>query len=212
MLIYIIRNYCNDRVYIGQTSCSLKERIRGYKNDVKFANRSRPIINAMRKYGFEAFYFEILKDNIETKKELDRWERFYIKKYNSLCSQNGYNVELGGNGKGKHSKETKQKISKAQTGVKNHMYGKTGSMNKTSKKVIELTTGKYYDSASLAACELSLGFSHVCAVCRGDRASTGGYVFRYVDENNNIIPTQNHATIKAKSTEHNVLPKFQKYI
>lgn len=79
MLIYIIRNYCNDRVYIGQTSCSLKERIRGYKNDVKFANRSRPIINAMRKYGFEAFYFEILKDNIETKKELDRWERFYIK-------------------------------------------------------------------------------------------------------------------------------------
>ena len=69
-------------------------------------------------------------------------------------------------------------------GTKNHMYGKRGELNITSKRVIELTTGKIYESASLAADELKVNFSHVCAVARGERGSHKGYVVRYLDSNN----------------------------
>lgn len=80
----------------------------------------------MKKYGFEHFHFEILEDNIKTKEELDEKEKQYIKEYHSLCSENGYNIELGGNSAGKHSEETKKKIGESQKGEKNHMWGKTG--------------------------------------------------------------------------------------
>ena len=207
--IYKITNLKNNKIYIGQTTLTLKERIRLYKNDVKWKPNCRPIISAMSKYGFDHFFFTILVDNIKTKKELDKKEREYIQKYQSLISQNGYNIELGGNSIGKHSEETKRKISEAQLGEKNHMYGKKGKLNPTSKRVIELTTGKIYDSASLAAEDLQLNFSHICAVARGTRGSHKGYVFRYLDENNNPIQTSNFALIKYKKVKENILPQYK---
>lgn len=143
---------------------------------------------------------------------MDELEIKYIKQYNSLITQNGYNVENGGNSTGKHSEETKRKISEAQKGNKNHMYGKKGELNVTSKKVIELTTGKVYGSASLAAEELELSFSHVCAVARGERGSTGGYVFRYIDENNEIYLPKDRAKIKFKKVQQSILPEYRQYI
>lgn len=118
MLIYKIYNNINNKVYIGQTTKSLEECIQCYKKELKANPNSRPIIRAMNKYGFEHFFFEIIKDNIITKKELDDYEKYYIQYYHSLCNENGYNVELGGNGIGKHSEETKRKISEAQRGEK----------------------------------------------------------------------------------------------
>lgn len=208
MLIYKISNDVNDKVYIGQTTRKLKERIEDYKKETKYKSDSRPIIRAMSKYGFKHFKFEILSDNIETKEEMDKLEIQYIKDYHSLITENGYNIELGGNSIGKHSEETKRKISEAQLGEKNHMYGKRGELNATSKKVIELTTGKIYNSAMLAADDLQLEFSHVCSVARGDRGSHKGYVFRYLDENNKPIKNQYQATIKFKKVKENILPQF----
>lgn len=126
MLIYKIINDINNRIYIGQTTLSLKERIYNYKKEFKHDTRHRPILDAMRKYGFEHFFFEIVEDNIQTQEDLDEKEKYYIQFYHSLCKENGYNIELGGNGRGKHSEETKKKISKAQKGELNHMWGKTG--------------------------------------------------------------------------------------
>lgn len=58
MIIYIIKNYINERVYIGQTTKDdLEDRIKMYKNEYYFAKRTRPIISAMRKYGFDNFLF-----------------------------------------------------------------------------------------------------------------------------------------------------------
>lgn len=213
MLIYKITNDINDKIYIGQTTESLRNRIYNYKKEVKWKPDSRPIIRAMNKYGFEHFTFEILRDNIKTQMELDYWEREYIQQYKSLTSQNGYNIELGGNSVGKHSEETKKKIGAAQLGTKNHMYGKRGELNITSKRVIELTTGKIYESASLAADELKVNFSHVCAVARGERGSHKGYVFRYLDPNNQpIFDINSFAKIKYKSVVNNILPEYKNFI
>lgn len=67
----------------------------------------------MQKYGIDNFSIDILDDNIQTKEELDTLEIKYIKEYNATNPHFGYNVELGGNGIGKHSEATKHKISKA---------------------------------------------------------------------------------------------------
>lgn len=118
MLVYKIYNDINTKIYIGQTTLSLEERIQRYKKELKYRPNSRPIIRAMNKYGFNHIFFEIVKDNIQTRQELDTYERYYIKYYQSLITEKGYNVELGGSGNGKHSEETKQKISEAQRGEK----------------------------------------------------------------------------------------------
>lgn len=182
-MIYKIVNDINDKVYIGLTTNNLKERIREYKNEYRFCKKERPIIKAMREIGIEHFHWEIVEDNIISEQELNKKEILYIKQFKSLTTQNGYNADLGGNGIGKHSKETKKKISEAQQKEKNHMYNIKGYDNACSKEVIELTTGQRYGSASVAGEILNANFSHICAVCRGERGSTGGYVFRYIVNN-----------------------------
>lgn len=208
MIIYKITNNKNDRVYIGQSINSLQERIWNYKKEYKHSKHRRPILDAMRKYGFENFSFEIIAET-NSQEKLDELEKYYIKEYHSLCSENGYNIELGGNGFGKHSEETKRKISVSQLGVKNHMYGKIGKDNVTSKPVIELTTDSIYESASIAGRELNLSFSHICSCCRGTRGSVGGYVFRYLNEDNTIYQPEKITYIKSFETKNKVLPKYQ---
>lgn len=164
---------------------------------------------AIKKYGFDNFSFEIIEDNIPDRETLDNKEKYYIKIFQSLVSQHGYNVELGGNGPGKHSEETKRKIGEAQKGSLNHMYGKKGFDNFSSKAVIEITTNKIFGSASVAAEKLGVNFSHVCAVARGDRGSTGGYVFRYLDENNNPIRPERPAHIKFMKVRDSILDEYK---
>ena len=208
MLIYKITNQINNKIYIGQTTRTLQERIYSYRQEFLYAKISRPIIAAMRLYGIENFIFEILEDDISSKEELDEKEKYYIQFYSSLTYQNGYNVELGGNSAGKHSEETKKKISEAQVGEKNHRFGKTGKEDAMSKPIIELTTGKTFESANLAAKFFGLCFSHVCAVARGERGSTGGMVFRYLDENNKPIYVK-HVKIKINKARDAVLPEYR---
>lgn len=211
MIIYKIQNKINNKIYIGQTTSSLQERIKMYIDEYKYSKRNRVIINAMRKYGFENFEFSILEDDITSKKILDEKERYYIKFYKSLSSQNGYNVALGGNSKGKHSQETKIKMSESQIGEKNHMYKKRGKENPTSKKTIELTTGLIFDNLTLACEYFNTSISHSASVARGERGSTNGKVFRYMNDDEIILP-ENIAYIKSKKTRNSVLEKFKHLI
>ena len=212
MLIYKITNNINGKIYIGQTIRILHSRKKGYENEVKYKPDSRPIIRAMNKYGFENFTFEVLEDNIESVIILNKRERYYIETLQSMVGQNGYNIEFGGNGVGKHSEETKRKIGEAQRGELNHMWGRFGAANPTSKRVIDPTTGTIYGAAMEAARVLGLNFSHICAVCRGARGSTGNRVFRYLDEKGEIILPKKRAYIKAHKSKNAVLPQYKKYI
>ena len=52
---------------------------------------------SIRKYGFNNFTWEILKDDISTQEELDYYERYFIKKYHSFDDKSrGYNTTSGG--------------------------------------------------------------------------------------------------------------------
>jgi group I intron endonuclease len=111
-LIYKATNKINGKVYIGQTCSLLNKRIYDHKKRSKNSNISNnnKFYNAIKKYGFENFEWEILQKNIPQEK-LDEWEIKYIREYNSFLD--GYNSTEGG----KRSSpmvfpETKAKISK----------------------------------------------------------------------------------------------------
>lgn len=205
LIIYKITNKINDKIYIGQTTLTLQERIYNYRKEYKWSSNIRPIIAALRKYGIENFNWEII-DYATNKQELDEKERCWIKKLNTLVP-NGYNIEIGGNGPGKHNEETRKKIGDAQKGALNHMYGKTGKLNKMSKPIIDLCSGKIYESVNLYAQLYNASPSHLCAVAREERGSHKGLVIRYIDENNQII-TKRQVHIKFKNVRSKILPQF----
>ena len=111
-IIYKIKNKITNKIYIGQTIRSLKNRIndykRGYGNDY--------INNSFNKYGFDKFEFSII-DTAQTLEELNSKEKQYILKYKSYDRKYGYNIELGGDN-AIPSEETLNKMSKSHSGIK----------------------------------------------------------------------------------------------
>ena len=211
MIIYLITNNKNDKKYVGQTVRTIDERIRGYQSELQKRGNKRLIARAMYKHGFENFTFSVLYEGDCTEAELTEKEEYFIDYYNTCDNRYGYNLKRAAV-HGGHSDETKRKIGDAQKGSLNHMFGVTGKDNLTSKKVLELTTGKYYYSVSDASKELKLNLSHCAAVARGERGSTGGYVFRYVDENDIPILNPNRSKIKFKKVLSEIRPEYVKYI
>lgn len=108
--IYIIKNTVNDKVYIGKTIQSLKDRWDNHL-DLRYSNCTK-LKNAMIELGKENFYIEILEDNIPYSL-LDTKEISYITSYNSV--ENGYNIKYGNSkfkGRNFHkiSDDTKERI------------------------------------------------------------------------------------------------------
>lgn len=190
MLIYKAKNKLNGKVYIGQTKGSLENRKRQHLNSPNHSYATcTHFVRAIAKYGKSAFEWEVLATT-ESADMLDQLETMYIAEYQSTDPNKGYNLLSGGSSGYTHADVTKERIGNAQRGIKNHMYGKTGALNPTSKQVIDLDTKVVYPSATICAKELGLSLSKVCAVCRGDRGSTQGRRFRYVGHEDIISKLQ----------------------
>lgn len=134
-IIYKAINRINDKVYIGQTTESLKRRRNYHENTPTGYYFQR----AIKKHGPENFDWEII-EYCNSKEELDEMEFHYIMQYDSF--NNGYNLTLGGEGSvgWAPSIEIRQKISKSKkgklTGPENPFYGKKHS-KKTKQKMSE---------------------------------------------------------------------------
>ena len=89
--IYKIFNDVNEKVYIGQTTQSIKARWSGHKHDMQTTDSH--LYRAMRKYGIDNFHIEIIVEC--HRDELNELEIYYINKYDSIA--NGYNSTSGGN-------------------------------------------------------------------------------------------------------------------
>lgn len=113
----------NDMVYIGITGSEPKKRWRkngeGYKNNPYFWR-------SIQKYSWNNFTHDILYSGL-TKEEAEQNEIELIALYKSDNREFGYNIEHGGNSRGKHSEESKQKMrdNHKDTSGENHpLYGK----------------------------------------------------------------------------------------
>lgn len=114
----------SNKIYIGITCQEPRKRWRnghGYIDNDYFTR-------AIRKYGWENFQHEILYENL-TKDEAEFIEVELINYYNADMREYGYNIKKGGSTSGKHSEETKRKISESLKGEKNPRYGKKFSGN-----------------------------------------------------------------------------------
>ena len=97
MIIYKITNLENDKIYIGQTQRSLKERMAEHCRNICPCYIDR----AIKKHGVENFKVEIVEEcnNID---ELNEREKFWIS-YFDCKFPNGYNLADGGKGSLGHS-------------------------------------------------------------------------------------------------------------
>ena len=102
--IYKISNKINDKVYIGQTWQALNQR---FNEHVSKTNKCHKFRNAIDKYGKDNFKIELIV-SCENQESANALEVFWIKCYDSI--KTGYNIKDGGS-HGKHSAESKAKIS-----------------------------------------------------------------------------------------------------
>ena len=179
MIIYKITNIKNGKVYIGQTVQPFNKRLLEHKKKMR-SGANFPLYNAMRKYGIDAFSFEII-DAASNQEELDKKERLWVSYYDSQ-HPNGYNLTAGGAGTFDyhHTDDDKKRMSDLKKGVydgeNNPFYGKHHSaaqiekwrrerkgrrlteewkqnISKTRKRVpiINIDTGEVFESARHAA-------------------------------------------------------------
>lgn len=183
MIIYRAINKKNGKMYIGQTTQSLKTR------NSKRKYGSTAFDNAFNKYGEDGFIWETI-DTANNINCLNKKESFWIEFYKTTNRAVGYNLQ-GGGANAYKTEEVKRKIGDAQLGSKNHMFGKKGADNPTSKRVINLNTGEIYNSGIEAMQSIGMKSEfYLYNSCNGKCSSIYGNRFRYVDEEGNFIPTR----------------------
>lgn len=128
--IYIIRNSVNDKVYIGQTTMTVKERFMVHmKPSTAKQKRNYKLYNAVLKYGRDKFYVETLENNVPLD-ELNQKEIEYIAKYDSYY--HGYNSSKGGDGRIINKIENEDLVLKmAEDGIDSHIIAELFHVNYT---------------------------------------------------------------------------------
>lgn len=190
----------NGKQYVGQTSRTLEER---WQEHCSPHSRCFALHAAIEKYGKENFRVEQIDIGID-QFDLDYKEAMWIECLNTL-SPNGYNLKEGGSC-GKHSEEVKlkmreywathersekQKLSAKALGVfhrgrphdKDHRE-KIGLAHNV--KIIQYDLDDnviaVWRSMKDAADTLHIPRGNICKVCRGERSTAHGFIWKYADE------------------------------
>lgn len=110
MVVYLIRNLANGKVYVGKTTKTSAFRWTYHLNNAK-RGVGFPLYRALRKYGPDSFKVEDLYE-AKTGRELNAMETFFIVMHQSNAPGNGYNLTLGGDGAAgyKQTEEHRRKI------------------------------------------------------------------------------------------------------
>lgn len=201
-VIYLVVNKVNDKVYVGQTIRTFKDR---YNGDIFNNTHNEHLKRAFNKYGVDAFYIVDEYDSADSKEALDELEKYYIGMLGTMDSKKGYNKTDGGGGCTgyTHNIESRRKIGEAKKGVKRSletrekvsknnaktMQGKTGDKHPNSKRVlqIDLVSGEVINSfGSLREIDRVLSKkganSYIVKVCKGEKSHAYGYRWAYYED------------------------------
>lgn len=123
MWIYKLTNKLNGKAYVGQT-CDLEARL--YLHSRAYDHRRSSLHRAIRKYGIDAFGFEVLEDGITDRETLNRLEREWIAKLGTTDRKKGYNLTSGGEGRSGYelADSQRKKMSESRKGRKTSAYQK----------------------------------------------------------------------------------------
>lgn len=183
--VYKITNKINGKAYIG-SSVRVKQRWQAEKNaafNPDHPSYNYPLQCAFRKYGIENFVFEILKEDFSCAEEMENYERDMILYYDTFIE--GYNQTLYTHC-ALHDPQIKQKhIEK---------YGRRCAWVDKQNNIIEI----YNSLQEAGRVHFGENFgSTVKKICDGGTWSQNDKLFRYIDQNNNIIPIE-HKTRKRR--------------
>lgn len=94
MIIYKATNLETNKIYVGQTTKSLEQRVAGHVATANSnVNRRTHFHNSIRKYGIDSFQFEVIEE-CGTVDELHSRESYWIEELDAV--EAGYNLALGG--------------------------------------------------------------------------------------------------------------------
>jgi len=152
MIIYKVTNKVNNKVYVGQTIRTLKQRMNEHRSDASLDKYGMPIHRAIKKYGWDNFVWEVVYKGSDID-DLNQKEIDLITEYQCL-TPNGYNVCEGGKSGGKrvfteehienlrkgqqsrdkstwkpHTEETKKKMSVVKKGIKREPFSDEWRVN-----------------------------------------------------------------------------------
>lgn len=206
-VIYYIKNKKNGKIYIGQT-VRPNERFKKHKWELeRNMHPNEYLQNAWNKYGENAFEYGVL--GTYKNEKLNGREIYWIKRFDALNPEKGYNLQSGGNSNFKPSKKTRKKISNAKKGEKHHMWGKkhkpstikkisdAGRKRKqteyTKQKLSKLRSGEnnpFYnkhhsqeDRIRMSKIHSSTGYYRVYKQKKDDVNQGFIWVYQYYDEN-----------------------------
>ena len=204
-IVYKITCKINNKMYIGQTTETLKQRFSrhmGYQKD----EHDTKFYRAVRKYGAENFYIEEL-DIAKNQTELDEKELYWINKLDTV--NNGYNSKAvkgkcGGDTLSNHpnkeiiSEKIRQsklgdknpmRINGGLKGERNGMFGKRGKEHHNSKKCVSISVDnpkdiEFFDSIrELQKYHNVTTDTMVSHRCNGKTKSPyKGYYFKYYED------------------------------
>ena len=215
MFIYKATSLTTGKVYIGQSCQTLEKRMSQhlYKATSDY-DPGNHFHNAIRKYGFQDFIFQIIEDNIISNEVLNEREIYWIEYYNSYYD--GYNSTLGGDAglrrddlviaalfhEGYTTKEICEMTGYSRSTIYDS-YKANGLQEENNKRKNEQTKlrcserveqynldGTYiktYESATAAGQELG-NQSAISGVCRQEQSalSAYGYLFKYENDPRDI--------------------------
>lgn len=164
MYVYKITNNINKKVYIGQSIRPIKERFHRHINDAISNRLDTHLARAIRKYGSENFYIELI-DTASTQEELNQKEYYWINCYNSVVE--GYNetnslLKCGGN---TYLSKTSEEMEKIKERIRQTKLGGKNP-NATKVKCKNMITEEEYHFDSVAEMEQFLQAPNHTAITR----------------------------------------------
>lgn len=175
--IYKITNQKNGMVYIG-SSIEVERRWRQHKEasiNEKDHHYNYPLMIAFREFGIDNFTFEI----VET---LPSWEEMIEAEHNWIVKEDcvkpkGYNQTDKTD-----SPMFDPAIAKKMSDTKREKYGKRVCEIDSMKNILNI-----WDSLAEAGEDTGLDRFKISSVCNGTRLTTGNRLFRFLDDENQII-------------------------
>ena len=200
-VIYKIEHRESGKVYVGKTARTLGIRMNEHLYNSRSHCKKSYIDLAIGKYGIDAFEVSVIEE-CDTEEKLNEREQYWIACYDCKIP-NGYNITSGGDGvsgnersleyrkkmseanKGKkRSLETRKKMSEIWIGheVSVKTREKISASSKIKRPVICIETNAHFKSITAAAkwCGVSINAISICL--RGITQTSGGYHWRYADE------------------------------
>ena len=176
--IYCFTNLINNKKYIGSTIQEPNVRYNQHLYCARTESSGRyhyPLYEAIRKYGLENFSFEIIFQKECSEEEIRLIEKDYILFYNTV-SPNGYN----------QTDDTEHPINAIES------YQKMSETKREKAKQVALVDEdnniiKVFRSIVDCAEELNENEKKIASCCRGERKTTGGKKFYWLDENGDLL-------------------------